>query len=73
MIIKRISIPTPELVVTGCHYCWKCEHKTIGYMTLGDTKQEAIDNFKNSIEAINADSKAGWLRRYNGCKFEFVP
>ena len=51
--MKAYRIPTPTLVYCdvqrGIAYAWSCNHKGLGLRTLGDTRQEAIDDFKQAV------------------------
>ena len=48
-----VKTPKPEIITaqndTFGAYCWACDHKKYGIRTLGNTRQEAIDNFKECI------------------------
>ena len=75
MTTLKIRIPKPEIITAkdGSCYCWACDHKGLGYRTLGDTPQQAIDDFKNSLININHDSKSGWLNSaYNNKNIVFA-
>ena len=48
-----IKTPTPTLVFadfpTRTVYAWKCEDKTLGIQTLGNSKAEAMQDFRECI------------------------
>lgn len=57
MLYRKKRVPKPELVVNIQQgvYAWKCETKI--FKVYGNSKQEAIDNFK---KCIDQEVYGGW-------------
>ena len=78
MKTKTIRIPKPILVAGissdgNGWYAWKCDHKSLGYCTTGNTAAQAEAEFRDSLQDINDDSAADWLSpEYNRCRIQFA-
>lgn len=65
----KVRIPVAKLWFSedNCHFCWSCEHSTLGLRGLGDTSTEATQEFINALklEAGSSDLPLE-LKEYEG-------
>ena len=61
----RVKTPKPFMKFADFDrftaYCWCCEHKTLGIVSLGDTKVDAINQFKTNVIAELAPTEISFI------------